>query len=397
MTSSLRRAASDAPAIRAYQAFALSRLAPTEVLEAAAVAPAGSDDPVDRALIGSLRANRQGVEPEIVPDEKFTPATPEQRYSRADMEDRVILRGDLESVAEVAEMTGAQRRLLNRNVRSMGRMGRRCLGVAVAEKDLLGNVGPMQMQGFVAMSVVKESELARAVDDNTPEWVRVEVWPTALRWQHWINLALIILLTLTGYFIMDPFFGPDPAADTGFLMGWIRFAHIACGFAWCVLALWRVWLLCVAKTRQNRWRSLWPIYNMEDAKNMLRTAQNYLFLGKGPAPLYVGHNALQQFAYTGIYALSVIQIFTGLALYALPKPSVWYWDIVRLPVDLLGIPWVRLIHAAIMFIIWAFVILHVYLVIRADSVEEHSGLSAMLNGGYWLHRDSNPVDGPRIG
>ena len=42
MTSSLRRAASDAPAIRAYQAFALSRLAPTEVLEAAAVAPAGT-------------------------------------------------------------------------------------------------------------------------------------------------------------------------------------------------------------------------------------------------------------------------------------------------------------------------------------------------------------------
>lgn len=397
MSNTLQPTHSKDMAIRVYQAFAVDTLSPTETLAAAAVAPQGSQDPVDQALVGSLKANRPDLTPEYVDAAHFELATPERRYSVAHTDTADIIRGDMDSVVEASVSNRAQRALLRKNARAMHKLGWRCLGVAVAEKDLLGNVGEMRLQGFVALAPVSAGKLAADVRDNPSDWVRVELWPAALRWQHWINLFLIILLTVTGYYIMDPFFGQQPGQDTGYLMGWIRFAHIAAGFAWIVLALWRVWLLCVSKQRQNQWRSLWPIYSKEDAKNILRTAQHYLFLGKEEPPLYIGHNGLQQISYSGIYGLCILQIISGMALYALAKPATWYWDIVRLPVDWFGVPWIRLGHALIMFIIWVFVVIHVYLVIRADSVEKHSGLSAMLNGGLWLHRGGNPVDGPRIG
>lgn len=55
-----------------------------------------------------------------------------------------------------------------------------------------------------------------------------------------------------------------------------------------------------------------------------------------------------------------------------------------------------MIHAIIMFIIWAFVVLHVYLTFRADTIEQHGGVSAMINGGVWLPLGTKPVDGPEI-
>ncbi|MPN19849.1 hypothetical protein SDC9_167222 [bioreactor metagenome] len=61
-----------------------------------------------------------------------------------------------------------------------------------------------------------------------------------------------------------------------------------------------------------------------------------------------------------------------------------------------GIPGVRFFHAAIMFLLWVFVIIHVYLAVRADSLERHGGLSSMINGGVWLRRGAKPVDAPEI-
>jgi Ni,Fe-hydrogenase I cytochrome b subunit len=66
-------------------------------------------------------------------------------------------------------------------------------------------------------------------------------------------------------------------------------------------------------------------------------------------------------------------------------------------VHLIGIPGVRLAHTMMMFALWAFVIVHVYLAVRADSLERHGGISSMINGGVWLRRGAKPVDAPEIG
>jgi Ni,Fe-hydrogenase I cytochrome b subunit len=45
---------------------------------------------------------------------------------------------------------------------------------------------------------------------------------------------------------------------------------------------------------------------------------------------------------------------------------------------------------------WAFLMLHIYLAVRADTIERHGGLSAMISGGVWLRRGSHPVDDPNL-
>ena len=54
-------------------------------------------------------------------------------------------------------------------------------------------------------------------------------------------------------------------------------------------------------------------------------------------------------------------------------------------------------HARTAAALWAFVIAHVYLAIRADSIERHGGVSSMVNGGVWLRRGAKPEDAPEVG
>lgn len=145
-----------------------------------------------------------------------------------------------------------------------------------------------------------------------------------------------------------------------------------------------------------RWETFWPLKKKQDWKHLGETLGFYLFLRK-ECPLYVAHNPLQQLTYTSIYVLGAIQMVVGLALYALPhRYEGLFWQIMAAPNDWFGIPQMRLIHAAIMFLFWGFVIAHIYLAFRADSLERHGGISAMISGGVWMRRTSKPVDAPEL-
>lgn len=226
---------------------------------------------------------------------------------------------------------------------------------------------------------------------------RVRLWARALRVQHWTSVALIVIMSATGWYIMDPFFGPQPTGDTeaGYLMGWIRFIHIMAGFAWIGIGLWRVVLLFIGPP-QSRWRSLWPFHGRRDLRGLRDTLLHYLFL-KREGPVYLTHNPLQQIAYTGIYVLCLLQVLTGLALYGLYDQYNVFFVILSYPVHWLGVPTVRLLHAGIMFCLWVFVIGHVYLAVRSDMVERNGAISSMISGGLWLAPDVHPVDEDRVG
>ncbi len=366
------------------------------VARLAAAAPAESTDPVDLALRASLRAG--GEETPVA--ESFYPATPERRYSLASLRgvevlgtttDIAVMRGDVNAVLEAAGGTREERKLMTKAVAAQEKLGRRCMAVATA--PLNGDLtGEFRIKGYVVLGA---GEAPVPLGRARGGYVHLRTWPVALRIQHWANLLLIIALTLTGYYIMDPYFAVPQSADVGYVMGWIRLVHYISGATWVVLALWRLWLVVTAKTRHMRWRSLWPIYGRDDVKDMFATIQFYLFL-RHEEPVHTGHNKLQQFAYTGIYALCAVQMWTGLALWGLPHQDNLFWVIMSYPVHWVGVAGIRLIHAMIMFIIWAFVVLHVYLVFRADSLESHGGLSAMINGGVWLPVGTRPVDGPEV-
>ena len=399
MTTANRPSFADAPARRAttigvVDSQPVADIGRVSLLRLAAAAPADSTDPVDIALRRALGSAPEGTVA------SFDPATPERRYSLAALRgtrllgenaDVAVMRGDVESVLADAAGTRQEIKEVRAGVKAMRKLGRRCLAVAAAPLDG-DTTGEFRLKGFVVLGV---GERSASFASPRPGYAKVHVWPAALRFQHWANLLLIITLTLTGYYIMDPYWASDTAHDVGFLMGWIRLAHYIAGASWIVLALWRLAITVFARQRQMRWRSLWPLYSKDDVKDMFATISFYLMLRK-EEPAHVGHNALQQITYTGIYGLCIIQIFTGLALWGLPMQDNWFWMLLSYPVHWFGVAGIRLIHALIMFIIWAFVIIHVYLVFRADAVEGHGGLSAMISGHMWLPVGTRPHGAPEV-
>ena len=393
--------------IRVARAYSVRKLSPGRLLAMAAVAPFDSEDPVDVALHASLRVNRPDIVPIRVPADEFSPATPKRKYSLVRVDDfpvedvpknLMIMRGDMESVLAKATISREERTLFIRNAEVMRMSGQRCLAVASAEIAEDGTVGEFFVEGFVAMVLEKPSQVAKKFSSNPNEWVRINIWSATLRFQHWANMALIVIMSMSGYYIMNPFFGPaaETGHDVGYLMGWVRLIHYVSAYLWLGLGFSRLVLSFTAKDRQLRWRSLWPLNSREDVKGLWGTIQYYLFLKK-EGPLYLAHNPLQQFAYTGIYVMCLIQMLSGIVLYGLYNQTDWFWVIVAYPMHWMGVSTIRMIHALIMFVLWSFVIVHVYLATRADALERHGGVSSMVNGGVWLRRGAKPVDAPEIG
>ena len=393
--------------IRVARAYSVRKLSPGRLLAMAAVAPFDSEDPVDVALHASLRVNRPDIVPIRVPADEFSPATPKRKYSLVRVDDFpvedvpknvMIMRGDMESVLAKATISREERTLFIRNAEVMRMSGQRCLAVASAEIAEDGTVGEFFVEGFVAMVLEKPSQVAKKFSSNPNEWVRINIWSATLRFQHWANMALIVIMSMSGYYIMNPFFGPaaETGHDVGYLMGWVRLIHYVSAYLWLGLGFSRLVLSFTANDRQLRWRSLWPLNSREDVKGLWGTIQYYLFLKK-EGPLYLAHNPLQQFAYTGIYVMCLIQMLSGIVLYGLYNQTDWFWVIVAYPMHWMGVSTIRMIHALIMFVLWSFVIVHVYLATRADALERHGGVSSMVNGGVWLRRGAKPVDAPEIG
>lgn len=382
----------DQPVLSVISSFPVDVYGQETLIRLASMSPEGSTDPIDLAL-------RRTTDQTLVP-ESFDPGSAQRPFSiaavlnayvRSGRRSLSVMRGDLDAVIAASKSTREQKVLARKHAKSMEKVGRRTVAVAIADLDS-EEPGQYQLAGVLSFGVC---ERRTRLAPTHPGYTRVELWPRALRFQHWLNVLLIIALSFTGYYIMDPFFGPNASQDTGFLMGTIRFIHIASGIGWIALGLWRLSLTVFAKERQMRWRSLWPIYNKQDLKNLLGTAQFYMFI-KREGPQYVGHNGLQQLTYTGIYALCIVQMLTGLALYGLYEQGNWFFHLVSYPVHWFGIPGIRLFHAVVMFIIWAFVVIHVYLAFRADNLEDHGGVSSMINGAVWLPTGSMPVDASEI-
>ncbi len=378
---------------------------------AAAAAPAGSTDPVDVVLADRLATERDDIPMPTVAEADVDPARMDRRYSLTRVRDLqlpggkgtgdvVVMRGDLAAVLTECKISREDRSVAVKNADLSSRRGFRPLAVASAPVGDGDVVGDFTFQGYIELRSTAPAGFADDVAASPDSWARVNLWSASLRLQHWSNVLAIVVLSLTGYLIMDPFFGPsatNDVQDAGYLMGWVRVIHFTTAFLWLVVGAARVVSAFRSRDRYLRWPTLWPLKKSEDVKNLGEVVGHYLFIRKH-APLYLAHNPLQQLGYTGMYVLGAIQMVTGLTLYGMVhKNSNWFWGLVSTPVDWFGITNVRVFHAIIMFLIWAFVILHIYLAVRSDSLERHGGISSMINGGVWMRRGAKPVDSPKIG
>ncbi|WP_211340853.1 Ni/Fe-hydrogenase, b-type cytochrome subunit [Xylanimonas allomyrinae] len=376
------------------------------LLALAAAGPADATDPVVGAAAAALVADHHEIPVPVVDPGDVDPATRTRRYSLVRVRDLaqpggatrdvVVMRGAIPDVLAATRCSRQQRSLVKKNADRAFVRGERPLAIAAAPVSADDVVGEFRLQGFVAVTPYASHGTSDAGAAESG-WTRVALWPAALRLQHWANVALIFVLSCTGYFIMDPFFGPTPVdgAASGFLMGWVRLVHFVAAFAWLVLGVTRFVLTFTSRYRNMRWQSFWPLWSKSDVRHLGGAVAHYALI-KNDGPLYLSHNPLQQLTYTALYAACAFQMATGFTLYALYHVQSPFWALVAAPTTWLGVPTIRFLHAAIMFGLWAFVVMHIYLAIRADSLERHGGVSSMLNGGVWVRRGAHPVDSPPI-
>lgn len=208
--------------------------------------------------------------------------------------------------------------------------------------------------------------------------ITLYVWDLPVRVTHWVNVFSILVLSVTGYYIANPFIGTHGPNASDFLMGTVRFIHFTTAFIFTFSVLFRIYW-AFAGNRWAHWDQFLPARTAR-RRALFRMIRYYTFLRREP-PAEIGHNPLAGATYTGLYVLFGIQILTGFALYSLAYPN-GFWPVAFGWINVvIGVPYVRLIHTIVMWLIIAFTIHHVYSAILID-IEERSGLLSSIVTGY---------------
>ena len=215
----------------------------------------------------------------------------------------------------------------------------------------------------------------------------VAIYGPGVRLWHWLNGLVVVVLCLTGYFIGVP--PPSALGDTSslYVMGWIRFFHLASGYLLAILAIMRLWLVFAEKGIAHHlffpaiWRAEW-------LDGFLRQIMwNLLILTK---PLrYVGLNPLGGIAMLTLFVLpGFITIVTGFAMYAeVTGHDSWQYLLFGWVTSLFGNTMdLHVIHRLAMWSIVLFSFMHTYIVVREDILSRQTMISSMLSGERQFRR-----------
>lgn len=202
--------------------------------------------------------------------------------------------------------------------------------------------------------------------------MRLYVWQLPVRLTHWVTASCIVVLSLTGGYIADPFLIPPGGA----VMTTVRQIHILAAITLLASGLLRTaWLL--AGNRFSRWSAFFPTTRRQLAE-VFDQAAFYAFVRK-EIPRILGHNQLAASAYLVLWFLLLVETITGFALDGLigsePGATGFGWVL-----GVLGPQLVRLIHHLSMWGILAISLFHIYSCVLVDHLEKNGLLSSIFSG-----------------
>lgn len=214
---------------------------------------------------------------------------------------------------------------------------------------------------------------------------RIYVWEFPVRLVHWVLFFSIIILSVTGYYIGHPFISvPGPAKDH-FVMGTVRAIHLYTAAVFSAAVLMRVYWFFAGNRYARisafipltaaRWRGLW------------RTFLYYCFLKPHPE-VYPGHDALAALSYAFVFLIYLLLIATGLALYTVIASFGSPFQIFDFFVPLFGgLQMARLIHHICMYVVFIFIVIHIYSVVLWSIIEDSGEVDSIFNGHkFWPKR-----------
>jgi Ni/Fe-hydrogenase 1 B-type cytochrome subunit len=126
---------------------------------------------------------------------------------------------------------------------------------------------------------------------------------------------------------------------------------------------------------RRRWRGLW------------RTFLYYCLLKPHPE-VYPGHDALAAFTYGFIFLIYLLLIATGLALYTAIASFGSPFQVFGFLVPLFGgLQMARLVHHVCMYVVFIFVVIHIYSVVLWSMIEDSGEIDSIFNGHkFWPKR-----------
>lgn len=208
---------------------------------------------------------------------------------------------------------------------------------------------------------------------------RVYVWQLPVRLTHWVLFFSILILSATGYYISHPFISvPGPARDH-FVMGTVRTIHMYTAIVFTLAVLVRIYWF-FAGNRYARLTEFIPL-SLRRWRSLGKTFLFYSFIRHDPDG-YAGHNALAGASYALIFAIYLVLIATGLALYTVDTSAMSPFQIFDFLVPLFGgLQMARLIHHVGMWVVLIFAVVHIYFVLLS-SIIEHIGTFDSIFSGY---------------
>jgi len=209
--------------------------------------------------------------------------------------------------------------------------------------------------------------------------LRIYIWQVPVRATHWVTAGCIVVLSLTGGYIADPFLIPAG----GSTMMTARLIHMVAAITLLASGLVRTWWL-LAGNRFSRWSAFIPTSRVQ-ATELFRQAGFYMFLRR-EIPKVLGHNQLAAAAYLALFFLLLVETVTGFALDGLigSEPGATAFGWLR---ELLGPQTIRLVHHLSMWAILAIALFHVYSTVLVDHLERNGLVSSMFSGFKFVPRD----------
>jgi Ni/Fe-hydrogenase 1 B-type cytochrome subunit len=204
----------------------------------------------------------------------------------------------------------------------------------------------------------------------------VYVWEFPVRLSHWLNVFSIIILSITGFYIGSPFIN---ARDTESLVtAYMRGIHFIAAYVFTVSVLLRIYWW-FAGNKNARLNQFIPT-NRERLQNIYQTGMFYAFCQR-TLPHSQGHTGLAGLSYAFLFLLYFMEIITGFAMLSVANGGGAVWTILGgWSLSLMSVAYLRLIHHMTMWIIWFFVIAHVYIGWHNDLIERNGLISSIFSG-----------------
>jgi Ni/Fe-hydrogenase 1 B-type cytochrome subunit len=214
------------------------------------------------------------------------------------------------------------------------------------------------------------------------------VYGSTNRLLHWIRAIVITGLTITGFYIANPFHSHG-AVNHALIYGeWVSW-HIVLGFILVTAGLLRIYLFFFGPDSDCELRSLKDEFCLQ---SWIIQLKSYFFIGellkKGT------YGPLQFFSYAMIMVFTLMASITGLILYVhiyhLGIGGFLYDSMRLMEYQMGGLANVRLVHHITMWGFLIFIPIHVYMVIWSAIRFKHGGVDIMFTGyDYHLKNREN--------